>query len=139
MTIPFERHFPENEQDKGLKAFFKQPSNISGIFNWFIEGLKLLNSEGLTQPQAVIDATNQYREESDTIGQFIRECLRFVQGIKTPAKDIYPVYDVWAKEYGYGALNIKNLITELRRKGLKVEISTGNRVYLFDYGIVFHD
>jgi P4 family phage/plasmid primase-like protien len=73
--IPFERHFSESEQDKGLREFFRQEENISGIFNWYIEGLKLMSNEGLEPPQSIVDAITQYREESDTVGLFIDECL----------------------------------------------------------------
>lgn len=39
--IPFNRHFNENEQDRGLKALFADPDNLSGIFNWVYEGFKM--------------------------------------------------------------------------------------------------
>ena len=137
--IPFERHFSENEQDKGLKDLFKQPKNMSGIFNWFIEGLKLMQIEGLERPQAVRDATAQYRGESNIVGLFVRECLVGFDGSKTSIKDVYAEYDKWCNEYGYGALSNKNLIMELRKKGLIIKVSTGNRVYLFDYGLACHE
>lgn len=51
--ILFNRHFEESEKDKGLKAFFAQPENLSGIFNWVYEGFKLFIKEGQEMPQAV--------------------------------------------------------------------------------------
>jgi putative DNA primase/helicase len=90
--IPFERHFEESERDKGLKEFFRQPENISGILNWLIEGLKLMYEEGLELPQAVKNAITQYREESDKEGLFFCECIIEKKGIKTPMKDIYECY-----------------------------------------------
>lgn len=132
--IPFERHFPENEQDTGLKTLFKKPENISGIFNWFIEGLKLMQTEGLQQPKAVLEATNQYREDSDIIGQFIRERLIKVPSHNVLLKDVSKTYEAWCEETGYRAYK-SNLAKELRLKGLKVENGTGNKVYVFDYGI----
>ncbi len=133
--IPFERHFSENEQDKGLKAFFKRPENISGIFNWFIEGLKLLRAEGLKQPKAVLDATARYRDDYDIIGQFIRERL-----IKKPfhsvlLKDVNAAYENWCAETGYKAFNRSILSKELRLKGMRVENGTGNKVCLFDHAL----
>ena len=38
--IPFNRHFEEGEQDQGLKGQFAKPENLSGIFNWCLEGYK---------------------------------------------------------------------------------------------------
>ncbi len=134
--IPFERHFNPDEQDKGLKSFFKQPENISGIFNWFIEGLKLMRIEGITPPPAVLAATNEYREESDIIGQFIKDCLMNVPGNKVSAKEVQAEYERWCNDYGYKALNSRNLLNELRKRKLKIANSTGNQVHLFDYGIL---
>ena len=63
--IPFNRHFNENEQDRGLKALFADPDNLSGIFNWVFEGFKMFIREGIEMPQAVKDATADYELESD--------------------------------------------------------------------------
>ncbi|MCL2026607.1 MAG: phage/plasmid primase, P4 family, partial [Leptospirales bacterium] len=137
--IPFERHFTESEQDKGLKAFFKQPGNISGIFNWFLEGFRLMQAEGLKQPQTIIDATNEYREESSTVGQFMRECLINVPSHNVPFKDVRAAYDAWCEENGYKPFNKGNLIKELRARGMKVTNSTGNKVYIFDCAIAANE
>jgi putative DNA primase/helicase len=137
--IPFERHFEESEQDKGLKSFFKQSENISGIFNWLYSGLKLMKEEGLIQPKAVINSTKQYRDESDIIGQFINECLVYSATVKTPFKDIYSAYESWCKGYGYAPLNNRNMTSDMRHKGLNVDKGTGNKTYLFEYGLVIEE
>jgi putative DNA primase/helicase len=134
--IPFERHFPENEQDKGLKAFFRQPENKSGILNWLLAGLRLLKSEGLKQPQAVRDATAQYRADSDIIGQFISECLIEKPNYNTLLKNVHTAYEAWCKDNGYGVLNSHNLAAELKKKNKKVERGTGNKVYLLNYALI---
>ena len=79
-TIPFERHFEEWEQDKKLKELFAEPGNLSGILNWCIEGLRLLETEGFKEPQAVRDATSEYEHESDKIALFMEECLQEEKG-----------------------------------------------------------
>jgi P4 family phage/plasmid primase-like protien len=133
--IPFNRHFPENEQDRGLKSFFKQPGNVSGIFNWLIQGLRRFLSEGLAPPSSVKEATQQYRDDSDTAGQFINERLVKVPGHKVLIKDIHAQYEAWCGEYGYTPLNSRNLAEELRRKGLLIRKGDKNKTFLFDYGI----
>ena len=134
--IPFERHFPENEQDKGLKAFFRQPENKTGILNWLLAGLRLLNAEGLKQPKSVRDATMQYREESDTIGQFIAECLIEKWNLNTPLKNVHARYEEWCEDYGHKPLNSRNLASELRRKGKIIDRGTENKMCLIDHGIL---
>ena len=128
--IPFERHFAESEQDKSLKTFFMQPGSISGIFNWFLEGLRLMRAEGLEQPPAVRAATDQYREESDTIGLFIRDCLQKCANNKIKTKDVYTNYENWCDENGFRPRNLSGLIEELRKKGMiKRDMKLGNIVY----------
>ena len=55
--IPFNRHFEEGEQDQGLKGQFAQPENLSGIFNWCLEGYRKFCQRGLETPDAVKKAT----------------------------------------------------------------------------------
>ena len=79
--IPFKRHFKEAEQDKGLKALFAEEDNLSGIFNWCLEGYKVFRRERLESPKAVIDAIQEYRNDSDRIGQFIEAWLELKCGL----------------------------------------------------------
>ena len=69
--IPFKRHFEEHEQDKGLKNFFSEAPNLSAIFNWCYEGYRQFKASDLADPLAVTQATKEYAEESDRIGQFV--------------------------------------------------------------------
>jgi putative DNA primase/helicase len=96
-----------------------------------------MQAEGLEQPQAVRDATKQYREESDTVGLFIRECLVEMKRAKTPMKDVYAEYEKWCGNNGYNALNNRNLAGDLRRKGLNIKTADKNQLFLFDYGISY--
>ena len=134
--IPFERHFPENEQDKELKAFFKRPGNISGILNWFIEGLRLLNRTGLKQPAAISEALNKYREESNPVGQFIQECLAPKDGHTVTLKSVFKEYETWCDNYGYSPMSSRDLAEEMRKRGMTVKLSTGKINYLFGYVLV---
>lgn len=68
-VITFDRHFSLEEQDTRLKEKLKTAENISGIFNWCLEGLKMLKEHGAEPPEAVINATADYRQRSDKVGQ----------------------------------------------------------------------
>ena len=80
--LPFERHFNPNEQDTGLKAFFRQEQNMSGIFNWLIDGYYLLMIDGLKEATKMTEAINEYREESDIFGTFLNETLLNADGYR---------------------------------------------------------
>lgn len=94
-VLPFNARFVGSNQDKGLKEEFKKPENLSGILNWCIEGLRLLESQGFDEPQAVLEATGRYEADSDTIGKFINETLVASPGSELLTDDVYAGYCSW--------------------------------------------
>lgn len=116
-VISFDRHFEPHEQDKHLKDRLRQKRELSGILNWCIEGLRLYRKEGLEPPEAVKNATEVYRNDSDKIGSFINECLTKSER-NSKAKDIYDVYAKWCDSNGYGTENKQNFFAELKNKGV---------------------
>jgi len=134
-VIPFEQHFEVDKQDKGLKTVFKIPANASGIYNWLIQGLKLLQNEGLEQPQSVETAIAQYQMDSDIIGQFMSEWIVKAPTTKTPMVEVYAVYKTWCDMHGYSPISNRTLIAELRHKNMEIRISNGNKSYLFEYSL----
>ena len=73
--IPFNRHFSEHERDSKLKSRLTSADSLSGILNWCLSGLQGLNREGFTLPESVRNATREYAEISDRIGQFMDSAL----------------------------------------------------------------
>ena len=116
-VISFDRHFEPHEQDKHLKDRLREKRELSGILNWCIEGLRLYRKEGLEPPEAVKNATEVYRSDSDKIGSFINECLTKSE-CNSKAKDIYDVYAKWCDSNGYGTENKQNFFAELKNKGV---------------------
>ena len=113
--IPFKRHFQEAEQDKGLKALFAEEDNLSGIFNWCLEGYKAFRRERLESPKAVTDAIQEYREESDRISQFIDAWLEKGEAYEVRTSAAYKLYKQWCEKYGYHVENSKNFNTSMQR------------------------
>ncbi|AVO36607.1 DNA primase family protein [Pukyongiella litopenaei] len=72
MLVPFDVQIPESERDPNL--IDKLWEERSGILNWLIEGAIDYLEGGLQPPSAVTEATRDYREESDPIGQFLITC-----------------------------------------------------------------
>ena len=116
-TIPFERHFEEWEQDRKLKELFARPENLSGILNWCIEGLRLLETEGFKEPQAVRDATSEYEHESDKIALFMEECLQEEKGALCRTSAVYEAYTRWCEGNGFYAENMRNFRSMLTGYG----------------------
>lgn len=122
-VITFDRHFSEAEQDKHLKDKLRQPEVISAIFNWCLIGLNLFRQSGAEPPQSVRAATEEYRQSSDKIGNFISECL-VKTGNNTKAGTIYERYSEWCSENGFGCENKGNFFDELKNKGIFAKSGT---------------
>lgn len=125
-VITFNRHFEPHEQDKMLKDKLITQENISGIFNWCLEGLKQFQADGLEPPQSVVEATEEYRKNSDKIGNFIEECLE-KSTKNSKAKDIYDAYRAWCASNGYGAEGKNNFFAELKSKNIFAPTGTIDR------------
>ena len=122
-VITFDRHFTPQEQDRGLKDKLKSPENISGIFNWCLEGLKRYREIGAEPPEAVKAATAEYRQSSDKVGIFMSECLEKT-GNNSKAGEVYRRYAEWCEDNGFGTENKGNFFDELKAKGLYAETGT---------------
>lgn len=113
--IPFKRHFDEAEQDKGLKSLFAEQENLSGIFNWCLEGYKEFRKWRLSSPQAVVDAIKEYRSDSDRISQFIDAWLERGEAYEVRTSAAFKLYKQWSEKYGYRIENAKNFNTSIQR------------------------
>jgi len=132
--IPFERHFTPMEQDAGLKKLFRRKESMSGIFNWLLEGYRLLQAEGLALPKRVQAAIEAYRLETDIIGSFVAETLTAETESRLATAEVYGVYKDWASTNGYRPMSNRSFTGELRRRhdlrrdGAKGNVLVGYRV-----------
>ena len=122
IIIPFERHFDESEQDKGLKHEFMKPEVQSAILNWLLVGYKQLQLHGLKMPQSVINATDQYEHDSKKTLLFIEDCLEEGTDYEERTSEVYNRYKSWCIENGQYAESMKNFkqslsaVVEVKRK-----------------------
>jgi putative DNA primase/helicase len=73
LIIPFRITIPEAEQDKTLANKIIN-TELAGIFNWIIEGLKrLLKTEKFTESQIAKETLESYKRESDSVACFVDE------------------------------------------------------------------
>jgi putative DNA primase/helicase len=68
--VPWEVQIPKGDVDRLLPVKLK--AEADGIFAWMVEGALDYLAGGLDIPDAVRAASQEYREESDPIGAFIR-------------------------------------------------------------------
>ena len=124
-VITFDRKFDEDEQDKTLKARLRESENLSGILNWCLDGLRGFYKYGLKPTSGIIEATAEYRQDSDKLGKFMAECLEKANENIT-ANSIYKTYEEWCRTYGYKCENQGNFFADLRTKNLMSKTGTVN-------------
>jgi putative DNA primase/helicase len=85
-TIPVERR---REFEDAMASFAPE---YPGILNWLIEGALRFIEGGLPEPPAVADATQEYRDEMDPVGQFVRDCVAAEPGHSEGARACFDAY-----------------------------------------------
>ncbi|MFD5508431.1 phage/plasmid primase, P4 family [Streptomyces sp. NPDC127051] len=72
--IPWKVSFPPGHPDRDEELAQKIiNSELSGVLNWVLEGLRLYREEGLVSPTEVALAMDEYRKESDSVEKFLNE------------------------------------------------------------------
>lgn len=120
LIVPFEVTISEEETDTGLAQKIIE-KELSGVFNWALEGLeRLLTNKSFTYCQACSEAVDQYRKESDSVSQFIEEeGLIKSQDNKIRLSELYGKYQYYCLQSGFNKLNSANFKKRLIKLGFQ--------------------
>ncbi|KAA6335656.1 hypothetical protein EZS27_016129 [termite gut metagenome] len=129
IIIPFNQTIPEAEQDPELAKKIIS-SELSGVFNWVLDGLKrILEQKKFTQSAIVRAQVEAYRKESDSVAMFIDE-----EGYKpsvnenTPLKALFDSYKSYCDENGYRTCSSKTFSDRLKPLGYEIERKPQGRI-----------
>jgi putative DNA primase/helicase len=119
IILPFRKTIPTEKQNKKLAEQIIN-SELSGIFNWVIEGLKrLLENENFTESEIVKNEVKQYEIESDSVLMFLEDLGYETSVNKTSAVNlIYSEYRQYCIDNGYIVCSIKTFSQRLVKKGI---------------------
>lgn len=119
ILIPFTQNF-EGREDEGLKE--KLLAELSGILNWAIEGLKKWQLEGLKSlPKAVKEATEEYKKDSDSVGQWLEQNMAKHIASSIKSSDAHNNYKQWCVENGFYPVGNRNFKASLQELGFRLE------------------
>jgi putative DNA primase/helicase len=115
--VPWTVQVPEADVDKELPE--KLRAELPGILAWAVRGCLEWQRDGLGEPIEVREATDQYREESDVIGEFFRlRCLFHPEGV-VARRMLRESYEVYAKDNGdRNPLGARAFAAKLRERGI---------------------
>lgn len=115
-VITFDKHFSEDEQDKTLKDKLKAENELSGIFNWCLEGLKNFREEGLTTPKEIKIATAEYEKKNDKIDKFFKQELVKNSKKNLSCNNTYNKYCEWCDKNKLPSLSKGEFMQYLKEK-----------------------
>lgn len=130
LLVPFDVQIPKEERDADLGR--KLWEERSGILNWLIEGLLAYLEGGLQEPQQVLDATREFREESDPVGAFLTECAVMSGSDKDfmPARELIEAFNHWLDEKGETKWGGRTVSNHLSRKAGRWRHPESGRVFI---------
>lgn len=120
--VPFEVSFKGRED---LELADKLEAELSGIFNWAIQGCLDWQRTGLRPPTKVEAATQAYRDEMDVFGPFIAECCVVHRNVEVRASDLWAAYRTWCDANGVKEQTQTKFGKYLNSKGIHTERSNG--------------
>ena len=134
-VIEFPRKFAEHEMDVELTE--KLMAELSGIFNWALEGYKRLGGQKFifSESTAMFRSKKQYQQQSNSVLDFIDRCLKDANPEDSaPFKDLYECYQGFcATEGNKNCFPKKEFRTILENEGITVVRSSkhSNQVRVF--------
>jgi putative DNA primase/helicase len=115
--VPFLIRIPEEERrpmDVMLEEFEEE---LPGILQWAVEGCLGWQRDGLGEPPEVRMATADYRDEQDTLGEFLAECCTLHRDARVSSHDLYDQYKRWATGAGERVLSHKRFSQWMEHRG----------------------
>lgn len=122
--IPFTVTIPDSEKDQLLMEKLREEA--PAILQWCIEGCVSWLANSLAPPASVRNATAEYLEGEDRIGQWIEECTErdLMNTCKVTA--LYRSYSAWCEASSEYALPRGRFMQALEAKGYPKRMSGNN-------------
>mgnify|MGYP000001417917 CR=1 FL=1 len=125
--IPFNMVFKGENEDKNI--FEKLKAEAEGILAWAVEGLVAWHAQGLNPPKVVLEATEQYRSETDTIGEFIADRCYVSPEAWCSAGQLYEEYRRWAHENGHDEMTATAFGRRITERGFVRTHTKKGKIY----------
>lgn len=136
VILNFDVIIPDKQQDKNLaKRIISK--ELSGIFNWVLEGLeRLLKQQNFTDSPKVKELLEEMRYDSDSVAQFIEEKQYVPSNSKEDKRlfsEIMEEYEAYCRLHGLmGVRSRKEFSTRLKSLGfIKERCGSGGKVHVF--------
>ena len=118
-VIPFDVVVPEAERDPELGAKLEAQEEADAVLGWALDGWTDYAANGMPKAEAVMQATDAYRRESDTVARFIADRCVVQSAARATLTDLYAEYEVWSREDGADALHKRQFSEQVEGLGFE--------------------
>lgn len=112
IIIRFDHAVPEDKKDPAIQEKFRKEAN--GIFLFALEGLKRLmaNKYRFSETTTNKEELQRYREESDSVLAFVRDCCKMVGGKEAVvgSTELFNAYKGYCEDCGLKPFSQKNFV-----------------------------
>ncbi len=115
LLLPFVVTIPEAERDRDLSDKLK--SELSGILNWTLQGVKEFLATGLGTPDEGRSATADYRAEQDVLANWIEERCTLGSQESDEYASLYKDYVTWCEANKDEPINKTRFSSSLDERG----------------------
>lgn len=131
IILNFGVEIPEEKQDKNLaKKIIRE--ELSGIFNWALEGLyRIRKNERFTESPEASRMLSEMKKETDSVAMFIDdENYKPSVDTRETFAGLYDCYKAHCKEGGYRIVSKRTFSKRLRNLGFKIKPGSQNITYV---------
>jgi putative DNA primase/helicase len=121
--VPWNAHVADGDRDESLPARLR--AEAAGVFNRMVQGMLDWLANGLTEPDAVREATAQYREDSDPLARFLKLCTEVDPQSRVQSSKLHEVFVAWCKAAGEKDWTQKGFSKAMTDKGFTKKASDG--------------
>lgn len=130
VLIPFLARLAKDKVDRDLPAKLRAREAMAAILAWAVQGAKNYLAQGLGTCAAVDDATADYRQGEDRMGQFLAECCVQDGSCQVSKKTMRKAMQDWFGECGYATPSDKAVLEDFRRRNIRDgQTHAGDRVW----------
>ncbi|CAK0778772.1 putative DNA primase/helicase [Azospirillaceae bacterium] len=123
VMIAFQTTIPEN---KRIPNFIERLSDeLPGILNWMLDGLFQWHERGLDPPSEIQSFIEEYRRESDLIGEFLDAETHEIADGRVQASALYDAYTRWCAKNAIDPIKASPFGKKMRARVSKVVKSMG--------------
>ncbi len=118
--IPFEKTIPQEKRLPQSVILEKLKLEAPGIITWIVDGWRKYSTEGLKRPEAVVAATESYKEDQDPLSGFFLDRIVISSDAKEKGQDLYQAYLKWCEDQKESPIGKKVFFRILEEKGFSI-------------------